>query len=127
MAEPTDVQLRDYVAKLPQIYKDILCAFPKVNSRRRREEAVAESSLIGTVMDDHENYLADEVGEALHNFAESKMLTIETKQYLTPGGGGTHSYRIIKPTPLGERLIKAQTGVAPLVKYVPKLPIHSWS
>ena len=116
MAEPTDEQLREYAAKLPQIYKDILAAFSKADPSRRQGDAVGlerlQEALPGSEFDTSRPSLRD-FNEAVGNLCFEEILE-ET------GFAGVY------PTELGERLIAAVTGRKAPLKVVPPLPVPTW-
>ncbi len=116
MAEPTDEQLREYAAKLPQIYRDILAAFAKADPARRQGDAVQVERLMqalpGTEFDTNRPTLRD-INEAISNLRFEDIVE-------DTGYGGVH------PTEVGERLIGFVTGRQAPTKVIPPLPVPSW-
>ncbi len=116
MAEPTDEQLLYYAVELPQIYRDILTAFPATDPSRRRGDAIGveriQQALPGTKSDPKRPSLRD-VKEAISNLRFEEILE-ET------------GFEGVYPTELGERLIEKLTGVKAAVRVVPPLPVPTW-
>jgi len=116
MAEPTDEQLREYAAKLPPIYRDILAAFPKADPARRQGDAVGlerlQQALPGEEFATTRPSLRD-FNEAVGNLCFEEMLE-------------KTDFAGVYPTELGERLIAEITGRKAPVKVVPALPAPTW-
>ena len=116
MPEPTDEQLRDYAAKLPQIYKDILAAFPVADPQRRRGDALQLERILGGLPSsefDTGRPPRRDVEDAIENLRDAEILN---------DNGFTGFY----PTDLGERLIGVLTGHPAPVVVVPPLPALTW-
>lgn len=135
MAEPTDDQLREYAVKLPQIYKDILCAFPKFAPDRIRFEPLLESTLIGEVLDADESHRTSLIEEALKTLTFQNLLSTNQDYpgygggYGDGGGGGRPAPQPIRywPTETGERLIEILSGHKAKKVSLPALPKPTWS
>jgi hypothetical protein len=116
MAEPTDEQLREYAAKLPEIYRDVLAAFPKADPARRQGDAVQVERLLqalpGTQFDTDRPTLRD-VSEAISNLRFEELVE-------------DTGFEGVYPTELGERLVAAITGRMAPVRVVPPLPVPTW-
>ena len=115
MAEPTDDQLREYAAKLPQIYKDLLAAFPKVDPDRRSGDPVAIFKLEEQLESDDRDVRLEDVQSAF------KKLVLQ--RFIRSIGGTTYC----APTPIGERLISVITNHVPRPATIPELPQPSWA
>lgn len=116
MAEPTDEQLAEYAAKLPQIYKDILAAFPRVSPNRWHGDALRVDAIrggqSGTELDAQRPSLrAIEV--AIENMRDAEILD-------------DNGFDTVFPTDLGERLIAALTGRMSPKPVIPPLPVPTW-
>lgn len=114
MAEPTDVQLRDYAAKLPQIYKDLLAAIPKIDSNRRSGDPVKVFDIEVMLVSEAKDVRIHDVPDAINQLISQKFLR---------GVGG---YNYCAPTVLGERLITLITNHVPRPASIPALPEPSW-
>lgn len=115
MAEPTDEQLRDYVAKLPQIYKDLLAAFPKFHPNRRSGDPVLRGKLEDSLISEDRDVRFEDVQAALDQLISQKFIR------------NTNTPRYVTPTLLGERLISVITKHVPRPATIPELPQPSWA
>lgn len=122
---PTDEQLRKYLEQVPQIYHDILSAYPKLSPERKTGGGVMVLSLVdhfGPSVDDNRGEFfpaehdEDEILDALSQLEERGFLARDPKL-------NTLSYA---PTAVGERLISLLTGFAPRPKGAPPLPQPTW-
>lgn len=102
----------EYVDSLPEIYRDMLAAFPQFNPTRMAGQGLSYQSLyLG--LDD--KYTLGQIMKAGENMAEGGVLEIEGKLFACP-------------TPLGEELIAAITGIAaPTLKVEPFPPLREWA
>jgi len=113
MAEPTDEQLRDYTAKMPKIYKDILLAFPGFDSKRREFDSLETQHIMEVLTDPDQDIRRVDVNTAITQLSERGFLSPEF-------------YRIV-PTRLGERAIKLLSGTTARPAMIPSLPEPSWA
>ena len=116
MAEPTDDQLREYAAKLPQIYKDLLAAFPKVDPDRRSGDPVKVFEI--------EELLVNEASDVRIQDFQKAINQLVSQKFLRDIGG---SLNYCAPTVLGERLITLITNHVPRPASIPELPEPSWA
>lgn len=116
MAEPTDEQLREYAAKLPQIYRDILKAFQAATPNRWHGDSlrveVIRDGLPGSEFDPRRPSLR-EIDVAIENMCDAAILD-------------DTGFAAYFPTDLGERLIAALTGRESPKAVVPPLPVPTW-
>lgn len=116
MAEPTDEQLREYAAKLPPIYRDILAAFQNAAPNRWHGDALRIEAIRGGVPGpefDPRRPSLRAIEVAIENMRDAEILD----------DTGFASYF---PTDLGERLITALTGCESPKAVVPPLPVPTW-
>lgn len=85
---------KDYVETVPEIYKDILAAFPRFNAVRGPGSGLAFQS-IWSILDD--DYTEGEVEAACRELARNGVVEIRNEIF-------------VHPTAVGERLIEAITG-----------------
>ena len=116
MAEPTDEQLRDYAAKLPQIYRDLLAAFPKIDPDRRSGDPAKVFDIEELLVSESKDVRMSDVQDAIYQLVSQKFLR---------GIGGGLYYCV--PTVLGERLITLITKHVPRPASIPALPEPSWA
>ena len=116
MAEPTDEQLREYAAKLPQIYKDILAAFQRVSPNRWHGDALRieaiRDGLPGSEFDTQRPSLRA-IAVAIDNMQDAEILD-------------DNGFTAYFPTDVGERLIAALTGRESPKPLIPPLPVPTW-
>lgn len=123
MAEPTDSELKDYADALPPIYRQILSAFPEINPDRRERDDVLESSLVNHLLQKQSDYDDEDLEIALDRLNQSGFIEREEKKMIGLGGGnGGYAFAQLKPTELGERLLRAVTGKSAKKRFVPPLP-----
>lgn len=138
MAEPTDEQLRDYAAKLPQIYKDILTAFPEINPERQVGEFLVGDSILMHVVEKSESYdVAYRIFDLQRAVAklglQDFLFFYDYKRGERPLASALMENFIdlgelrIMPTTLGERLIEILSQTKAIPSTVPELPTLSWS
>jgi hypothetical protein len=111
---PTDEQLKQYVDRLPSIYRVLLALFPKVAPRRREGDGLALDTILDVVVEDYPDQRMDDVEPALDKLEEQGFVAVNKQR--------TH----YAPTPLGERLIATITGEKPAPAGPPPLPVPSW-
>jgi len=116
MAEPTDKQLKEYVAGLPDVYQYILKAYPSKQPNRQAGDGLTEDSIVDSFADIRDIYSIDEVSDALDQLVQRDFLKKQP------------SFRFFSPTELGERLIRVLTGSVPRSsKAAPPLPELAWN
>ncbi len=116
MAEPTDEQLREYALKLPQIYRDVLEAFPKVDPGRRRGDAalIDRNAFYKFQLKSVESPLREwDIRHAINALCDAGILD-------------TNEFSSLFPTEVGERLITLLTGHEAKVYTIPELPAPTW-
>lgn len=114
--EPTDEQLREYATKLPEVYKHVLYAFPRLQSPRRHGDALSLESIDRYLTQAYDVYREGDTEEAVDQLVAGRFLERLDMPLL-----------VYAPTDLGERLINAVTGVSSAPKRVPKLPEPTWA
>ena len=96
-----------YAKSLPQIYRDILAAFPRFDSTRKTGYGLSFQSLYSAL---DGKYNLGEIMEACEQMAQADVMEIKHTIFATP-------------TPRGEELIAAVTGGDPAPKTrVPPFP-----
>ena len=101
----------EYVNSLPEIYRDILAAFPQFNPTRTVGYGLSYQSLDSAL--DHK-YRFDQIKTACESMAAGGVMEIKHDIFACP-------------TPLGEELITAITGIAaPTLEVEPFPPPHEW-
>lgn len=111
---PTTTELRAYAQRLPEIYRDILAAFPAIEPGRRAGYGVAFQTLAMHFANTRRRHAFDDVQEACARLAEAGFLEIRH---------GIFAH----PTELGEELIAAVTGSsATTAEPLPQLPALTW-
>ena len=102
----------EYVNSLPEIYRDILAAFPQFNPTRKVGYGLLYQSLYSAL---DEKYTLGQIMKACENMAEGGVMEIKDEIFACP-------------TPLGEELITAITGiVTPTLEVEPFPPPHGWT
>ena len=110
--EVAPFELSDDVDSLPEIYRDILAAFPRFNSTRMVGYGLSYQSL-SSALDD--KYRLGQIKMACENMAEGGVMEIKHNTFACP-------------TPLGEELITAITGIAaPTLEVAPFPPPQAWA
>jgi hypothetical protein len=110
---PTDAEMAAYAQQLPQIYRDILAAFPEVEPGRKAGFGLAFQTLTAHFYNRKIGHALDEVREACRQLAAAGLVEI-------------HNEIFAHPTELGERLIAILTGKRAPVMRVPDLPRPTW-
>ncbi len=116
MAEPTVDQLREYIDHLPQIYKDVLIAFPRIDPNRRRGDAavIDRHAFFEHKLKSFDSALRDwDIRQAINALCDAGILD-------------TNEFSSLFPTEVGERLITLLTGHEPKVYTIPELPAPTW-
>ena len=102
----------EYVNSLPEIYRDILAAFPQFNPTRKVGYGLSYQSLYSAL---DGRYTLGQIMKACENMAEGGVMEIKHEIFVCP-------------TPLGEELITAITGIAtPTLEVEPFPPPHEWA
>ncbi len=117
------VVTKEYVEGLPQIYRDILAAFPEIEPARKAGEGLAFQTLFGRLRD-------AAYGEDLRSYVEADRKRswsigeiIQACQNMEKGGAVQIKQRIfVCPTPLGEEIIALLTGKQAGGHHVPAFP-----
>ena len=86
--------LDEYVANLPEIYRDILAVFPEVDPSRKMGYELATSTITVAL---NNKWSLEEIQEASSQLAAKGLAEIR------------HSL-FVRPTPLGEEIIARLTG-----------------
>lgn len=140
---PTDDQLREYAADLPDLYKDILAAYPFVNDARRDGDGVFESTLrnflrnLGQIKpaDMHWVLRSGPVGRYPYKFTraideytddEFSAAVDRLIEYAFISPRVANGLGLLTPTPTGERLIEILAGKPESRKELPELPKPMW-
>ena len=98
----------EYVNNLPEIYRDILAAFPQFNPTRKVGYGLSYQSLHSAL---DEKYTLGQIMKACKNMAEGGVMEIKHRMFACP-------------TSLGEELITALTGIAaPTLEVAPFPPL----
>ncbi len=147
---PTDEQLREYAAQLPDLYKDILAAYQSADPSRARGEGLFESTLrnflknelfrsqspIQTALDRIQRtpFSPKEIGpryqfsRAFDDFGESGVTEAVDRMieegFIEPRG--PEGVGSLIPTEIGERLIEVVAGRSAPGKRLPGLPKPTW-
>ena len=98
----------EYLNSLPEIYRDILAAFPQFNPTRKVGYGLSYQSLHSAL---DEKYTLGQIMKACENMADSDVMEIKHRMFACP-------------TSLGEELITALTGIAaPALEVAPFPPL----
>ena len=121
MAEPTDEQLKAYMAKLPDVFRATLDAFVEYDRlgrplRRRGGAMLTLETLDERLAGRFSLYRIGDTEAALERLFE-KGFVIESSEPILH----------YKPTALGERLISVITGGELVPESVPELPDLVWA
>jgi len=107
----TDEELRRYAEGLPEIYREILAAFPRLMPTRKAGYGLAYQSLDADFEGRGLRYTMGELMLACEKLRERGFVEIK------------HGF-FVSPTDLGEQLISAVAGREPAVPLtVPDLPV----
>ena len=114
---------KEYVDNLPQIYKDILAAFPEIDPARNAGEGLAYQTLFEQLRQSpEEEHLADYI-DAARKRAWSLREVIEACRNMEQGGAVRIDHEIfICPTPMGEEIIALLTGKKAAEHHVDPFP-----
>ena len=139
---PTDDQLREYAAQLPDLYKDILAAIPLADPGRARGEGVYPESVLNTLFNvTHAAYRGVIEGRMApdprwnHQFSPAidrlteRSFDIAINRLAEAGflvDPADTAFGRVVPTPLGEKLIATITGRPTPQRDIPVLPRPTW-
>ena len=102
----------EYVNSLPEIYRDILAAFPQFNPTRMVGYGLSCPSLYSAL---DRKYTLGQIMKACENMAEGGVMVMRRKLFACP-------------TPLGEELITKITGIAAsTLEVAPFPPPQEWA
>ncbi len=105
-----DAELRKYAVKLPEIYREILAAFPRIAPNRKAGFGLAFQSLAADFEGRRLKYTMGEIMLACEKLRERGFVEIK------------HGFWVY-PTDRGERVVSAVTGQEPAAaETVPDLP-----
>jgi hypothetical protein len=111
---PTDAELKAYAQSLPDIYRDIMAAFPEIEPNRKAGNGLAFQTLAIYFANTRKGHSLPEVQEACTTLAANGFLEIKDDIFA-------------HPTDLGEKLIAAVTDKPRASSSsVPKLPTRLW-
>jgi hypothetical protein len=106
---PSDKQLLAYAETLPDIYREILSAFPRIEPNRKANYGLAYQTLAADLEDRGFGFSLGEIIQACQQLQERGIVT--TKHGI-----------FVHPTDFGDRLIHLLTGQEPAQVVVPALP-----
>ena len=130
MAEPTDEQLKEYGDKLPGVYRTALFAFIQIFDDRiavrRAGTQISFPRICSRVLEVHPAFSDADVKAILdqlinHNFIKDVIPDKVFEDF------PVDQFRRYVPTLLGERLIRAVTGIEPVPEAIPALPEPAWA
>jgi len=111
---PIDAEMAAYAKNLPDIYRDIMAAFPAIEPRRKAGYGLAFQTLAMHFANTRRGYGLGEVQEACMRLADSGFIEIKN---------GIFAH----PTDLGEQLIATVTDRPRASRSaVPNLPTRTW-
>ena len=105
----TAEQLDAYVTSLPDIYREVLAAFPRVEPNRKPRYGLAYQSLWADLQQRQLGISLEELMAACEQLAAHGLAEIKRGMF-------------VHPTEKGERLIQAITGKQARPLHVPALP-----
>jgi len=111
---PSDAEMTAYAQNLPDIYRDIMAAFPAIEPRRKAGYGLAFQTLAMHFANTGSGYGLGEVQEACMRLADSGFIEIKNEIFA-------------HPTDLGEQLIATVTDRPRASRSaVPDLPTRTW-
>lgn len=111
---PSEMEVIAYAKNLPQIYRDILAAYPEIEPSRKAGYGLAFQTLAMHFLNTGKEWSFGDVQAACGQLADAGLIEIKN---------GIFAH----PTELGERLIAAVTGKPPASNAgVPHLPARPW-
>lgn len=111
---PSKTELLAYAKKLPDIYRDILAAFPEIEPYRKAGFGLAFQTLAAHFVNTRRGHGLGEIQEACKRLKAAGIMQIKNRIFA-------------HPTALGEQLIAVVTG-RPVASnaQVPVLPTRTW-
>ncbi len=106
---PSDQKLLAYAKSLPDIYREILSAFPRIEPNRKASYGLGYQTLAADLEDRGFDFSLGEIIQACQQLQERGM--VNTKHGI-----------FVHPTDFGERLIHLLTGQETSQVVVPALP-----
>ncbi len=100
---------KDYLETIPDIYRDVLAAFPRIVPSRKKGYGLAVSTIYANMENEQKPYSIGEIREACQNMAASGVVEIQNQIFVCP-------------TELGEELIPSLTNRPIPAKSVPDFP-----
>jgi hypothetical protein len=111
---PSDTEMSAYAKNLPDIYRDIMAAFPEIEPHRKAGYGLAFPTLAMHFANTRRGYGLGEVQEACMRLADSGFIEIKNEIFA-------------HPTDLGEQLIAIVTDKPRASNSgVPALPARTW-
>ena len=117
MREPTDDELRDYLAKMLEIYKKVLASLPEIDPKRRELDPIRADSIMDRLIDPDLDIRRVDVEAAITQLYDHGFF----------GGGSGYGPYYAGTTEVGERAIKMLTGKSSRSATVPALPQPAWA
>ena len=111
---PSNAEIAAYAKKLPEIYRDIMAAFPKVEPRRKAGYGLAFQTLAMHFANTQMEYGLGDVREACIKLADSGFIEIRHEIFAHPTDLGEQLIAVVADTPLA-----SSSGV-------PSLPARTW-
>ncbi|MFW6162544.1 MAG: hypothetical protein ACODAJ_07215 [Planctomycetota bacterium] len=105
----TEIEWREYVEALPEIYREILAAFPRIDPSRKMGYGLGFQTLAAHFEEQGLGFSLADVMQACRQLEEKGLVEIKHRLFVCP-------------TERGERLISVLTGVEPTPSTVPPLP-----
>jgi hypothetical protein len=106
----TDEQLRAYAQSLPEIYREILAAFPRLEPNRKRGYGLAFQSLLADFESRGLEFDLGQIIQACEQLQQHGLMEIKHRIF-------------VHPTETGERLVTALSDQEPSPSGVPALPL----
>lgn len=106
---PQDAELHAYAQSLPDIYREILAAFPRIEPGRQARYGLAFQTIAADFQDRGKRFTLGEVIQACERLRDKRLVEIKHGIF-------------VHPTEYGERLIAIITGRQPADVLVPTLP-----
>lgn len=100
---------KQYLEAIPEIYRDVLAAFPRIDPSRKKGYGLAVSTIYANMENEQKPYSIGEIREASQNMAASGVVEIQNQIFVCP-------------TDLGEELIASLTDQPVPAKAVPDFP-----
>ena len=114
---------KEFVEKLPEIYRDILAAFPEIEPARKAGEGLAFQTIFEWLRQTPEGEHLKEYVDADRQRSWSLGEIIEACENMAKAGAVEIKQRIfVCPTPVGEQMILLLTGKKAGEHHVPAFP-----